>query len=87
MGSEMCIRDRAKAESNFLVLSFSSDWRFSPERSQEIVRALQNNKLNVSYAEINSPQGHDSFLIEVPEYMDVMYAYMGRVSKEIEEAK
>lgn len=76
----------AEAKANFLVLSFNSDWRFSPEKSQEIVRALQNNKLNVSYAEINSPQGHDSFLIEVPEYMQVMFAYMNRIAIEIKEA-
>lgn len=72
------------ADANFLVVSFTSDWRFSPERSQDIVRALQNNKLNVSYAEINSPQGHDSFLLEVPEYMQVMNAYLGRIANEIQ---
>ncbi|MDB4511928.1 homoserine O-acetyltransferase [Arenicella sp.] len=78
-------RALAGAKANFLVLSFNSDWRFSPEKSHEIVRALQNNNLNVSYADIDSPQGHDSFLIELPEYMQVMHAYMGRIAKEIEE--
>lgn len=73
----------APATADFLVLSFSSDWRFSPERSHEIVRALQNNSLNVSYAEINAPQGHDSFLIKVPEYMQVMHAYLGRIANEL----
>ncbi|MBX2847307.1 MAG: homoserine O-acetyltransferase [Acidiferrobacterales bacterium] len=77
----------ANAKANFLVLSFTSDWRFSPERSQEIVQALQNNKLNVTYAEIDSPHGHDSFLIKVPEYMQVMHAYLGRIAKQIEGTK
>jgi len=69
----------ASAQAKFLVLSFSSDWRFSPERSFEIVRALQNNELNVSYTEISAEQGHDSFLIPVPQYMQVMNAYLQRV--------
>ena len=69
----------ATARAKFLVLSFSSDWRFSPERSVEIVRALQNNELDVSYAEINAEQGHDSFLIEVPQYMQIMHAYLQNI--------
>ena len=74
------------AKANFLVVSFNSDWRFSPEKSQAIVRALQNNNLNVSYATIDSPHGHDSFLIELPEYMQVMNAYMSRIADETEES-
>jgi len=73
----------ASAQADFMVISFSSDWRFSVERSREIVRALQSNKLNVSYAEIESPYGHDSFLLELPEYFSVMYAYMNRVYNEV----
>ena len=69
----------ATARAKFLVLSFSSDWRFSPERSVEIVRALQNNELDVSYADINAEQGHDSFLIEVPQYMQIMHAYLQNI--------
>ncbi len=52
----------------FLVVSFSSDWRFSPERSREIVRALLDADLDVSYVEIESQQGHDSFLLDIPRY-------------------
>ena len=74
----------APATADFFVASFSSDWRFIPERSREIVRALQNNQLNVSYAEIESPHGHDSFLLNIPEYIDLMQAYMDRVANEIE---
>ena len=65
---------------DFLVVSFSSDWRFSPERSREIVRALHTNNLNVSYAEIESPHGHDSFLLELDDYFKVVRAYMKRVA-------
>ena len=69
----------ATATAEFLVISFESDWRFTVERSREIVRALQTNKLNVSYAEIKSDQGHDSFLLDIPQYQKVMHAYMRRV--------
>jgi len=61
-------------------VSFTSDWRFSIERSREIVRALQSNKLNVSYAEVDAPQGHDSFLLEVDNYINVMRAYLNRIA-------
>ena len=70
----------APAQCNFLVVSFTSDWRFSIERSREIVRALQSNKLNVSYAEVDAPQGHDSFLLETDDYINVMRAYLNRVA-------
>jgi homoserine O-acetyltransferase len=70
------------AKANFLVVSFSSDWRFSPERSREIVRALQSNKLNVSYAEVASAQGHDSFLLKIDDYVKVMRSYMNRIARD-----
>ncbi len=72
-------RALAPAKTNFLVISFNSDWRFSSERSKEIVRALQSNKHNVSYADIDSPYGHDSFLLENSDYFELMRAYMTRV--------
>ncbi len=64
---------------DFLVMSFTSDWRFPSERSREIVRALQNNALNVSYAEIDTAEGHDSFLMEIPDYTNVLKSYMSAV--------
>jgi homoserine O-acetyltransferase len=73
----------ANTQAEFLVVSFSTDWRFAPERSREIVQALVNNKRRVSYAEINAPHGHDAFLLEDPRYMDVIRSYYGRVWKEI----
>jgi len=72
----------APATANFLVVSFSSDWRFSPERSREIVRALQSNKLNVSYAEVTSLNGHDSFLLNIDDYTRVMRSYLNRIARE-----
>jgi homoserine O-acetyltransferase len=71
-----------KARADFLVMSFTSDWRFSPARSLEIVKALHDNDLNVSYAEITSHHGHDAFLLGLPQYLDVFGAYMDRVARE-----
>lgn len=67
----------------FMVISFTTDWRFSPERSQEIADALVEAGKSVSYAEIESPQGHDAFLIPIPRYMEVFRAYMTRVIADI----
>jgi homoserine O-acetyltransferase len=70
------------ARADYLVLSFSTDWRFSPERSREIVNALLHNRRNVSYAEIASTHGHDSFLMQNEHYHDVMRTYLDRVAGE-----
>lgn len=59
-----------------LVMSFTSDWRFSPERSEEMVNALLKAKKHVTYAEIESSQGHDAFLMPIPRYLDIFKAYM-----------
>jgi homoserine O-acetyltransferase len=56
----------AVAKARFLVVSFTSDWRFAPPRSREIVKALLDNRLDVSYAEIDAPHGHDAFLLDDP---------------------
>ena len=66
----------------FLVLSFTTDWRFSPARSREIVQALLDNRAVVSYAEIDSNQGHDAFLMENEDYFAVMSAYLDRIAGE-----
>jgi homoserine O-acetyltransferase len=68
-------RALARARACFLVVSFTSDWRFSPARSREIVKALVHNKLPVSYAEIAAPHGHDAFLMDDPRYHGVLRAY------------
>jgi homoserine O-acetyltransferase len=70
----------AVAQAKFLVVAFSSDWRFSPARSREIVNALVKNRQRVAYAELDSEHGHDSFLMEDPHYHAVMRAYMTQVT-------
>ena len=67
------------ARCDFLVLSFSSDWRFSPRRSREIVDALIAAQRPVSYAEIAADEGHDAFLLPIPRYLAVLGAYLRRV--------
>ena len=67
------------AQADFLVLSFTTDWRFSPERSRVIVKALLDNELNVSYAEITSRYGHDSFLMDDRYYHELVRAYMNNI--------
>lgn len=75
--------DLAKALSNasarFLVIAFTSDWRFAPERSREIVKALLDTNKSVTYSEITANQGHDAFLIPNKDYQDVLYGYMKHV--------
>ncbi len=71
----------ANVQANYLVVSFSSDWRFSPDRSREIVKALLHNKRDVSYAEITSQHGHDSFLMQDEQYFAVMRNYLERVAE------
>ncbi|MBK9443101.1 MAG: homoserine O-acetyltransferase [Comamonadaceae bacterium] len=64
-----------RASAKFLLVSFTTDWRFSPKRSREIVKALLDNKRDVSYAEINAPHGHDAFLLDDRRYMGVVRSY------------
>jgi homoserine O-acetyltransferase/O-succinyltransferase len=72
----------AVAKARFLVVSFTTDWRFSPERSREIVHALLHNKRDVSYAEISTQHGHDSFLMQDEQYFAVMRNYLDNIAKE-----
>ena len=72
----------APAIAQFLVISFTTDWRFSPERSREIVKALLHNRRDVTYAEIDAPHGHDAFLLEDPRYHRLVAAYFDRIAKE-----
>lgn len=70
------------ARARFLVVAFSSDWRFSPTRSREIVKALVEADRDVSYALIESQLGHDDFLMPIPEYHRVLGEYLSRVADE-----
>jgi homoserine O-acetyltransferase len=69
----------AKTQAEFLLVSFTTDWRFAPERSRELVQALVKNDSRVTYAEIDAPHGHDAFLLDDPRYMAVVRAYYDRV--------
>ena len=73
----------AHTQARYLVISFTTDWRFSPARSREIVQALLDNQRDVSYAEIDAPHGHDAFLLEDPRYMAVVRAYYHRIAREV----
>ena len=68
-----------QSKADYLVVSFTSDWRFSPERSREIVKSMVDNRLNVSYAEIEAPHGHDAFLMDDAIYHNLIRAYLDRV--------
>jgi homoserine O-acetyltransferase len=72
----------ANMQARSLVISFTSDWRFSPARSQEIVDALLSAGKNVTYAEIEAHQGHDAFLMPIPRYMEIVQTYMQQVFTE-----
>ncbi len=72
-----------RARARFLVVSFTSDWRFSPARSREIVKALLDADRDVTYAEIEAHQGHDAFLMPIPRYVAAFGAYMERVAREV----
>lgn len=74
------------SECKFLVLSFSSDWRFSPERSREIVQVLLKARKEVSYLEVQADEGHDAFLLPIPRYLAALRGYMNRVADECGEA-
>ena len=66
----------SRAECRFLIVSFTTDWRFSPARSAEIVDALVSRQKRVSAVEINAPQGHDSFLFAIPDYVETVRRFL-----------
>jgi homoserine O-acetyltransferase/O-succinyltransferase len=73
----------APAKAKFLVVSFTSDWRFASARSREIIKALLDNRRDVTYAEIDAPHGHDAFLLEDPRYLGLVRAYFDNVGREV----
>jgi len=73
-------RALAPSTCRFLVISFTTDWRFSPARSREIVKALVDNRRDVCYAEIEAPHGHDAFLLDTPQYHAIVRAFLNRAS-------
>ena len=77
-GGDLARGLRAGARNRFLLVSFTTDWRFAPARSREIVKALVDNRIDVSYAEIDAPHGHDAFLLDDARYHGVLRAYFER---------
>ncbi len=73
----------ARTTAKFLLVSFTTDWRFSPARSREMVQALLDNQRDVSYAEIDAPHGHDAFLLDDARYMNVVRSYFARIGDEL----
>ncbi|MEG0150811.1 MAG: homoserine O-acetyltransferase [Comamonas sp.] len=76
----------ALAKAKFLLVSFTTDWRFAPTRSRELVKSLLENDRDVSYAEIDAPHGHDAFLLDDPRYMNVMRSYFDGIAKALNTA-
>jgi homoserine O-acetyltransferase len=76
-------RALSAAKASFFVASFRSDWRFPPERSRELVKAMVASKKPVSYAEIDAPHGHDAFLLDNPHYHQLIAAYIDDIATEI----
>ena len=74
----------AAVSAKFLLVSFTTDWRFAPARSRELVKALLDNRRSVSYAEIDAPHGHDAFLLDDVRYMGVVRSYFERVAAELQ---
>lgn len=72
----------ARSIAKFFLVSFTTDWRFAPSRSREMVQALLQNGRDVSYAEIDAPHGHDAFLLDDPRYLGAMRAYFEGIAKE-----
>ena len=71
----------ARAQANFLIISFTSDWRFASARSREIVKALLDSRRVLSYLEIDAPQGHDAFLMDDPRYFGALRAYFDNIEQ------
>ncbi|UVS97329.1 homoserine O-succinyltransferase MetX [Burkholderia glumae] len=72
-----------RSQAKYLVASFTTDWRFAPARSRELVKALLDIRRQVSYAEIDAPHGHDAFLLDDARYHNVVRAYYERIAAEV----
>jgi homoserine O-acetyltransferase/O-succinyltransferase len=86
-GGDLAAAFAAARGVGFQLVSFTTDWRFAPARSREIVKALVDNDIDVSYAEIAAPHGHDAFLLDDARYHAVMRARFQRIADEVEAAR
>ena len=82
-GGDLSAAFAAARGKRFLLVSFTTDWRFSPARSRELVKALVDNRIDVSYAEIDAPHGHDAFLLDDPRYHGVLRATFERIAGQV----
>ena len=82
-GGDLAAAFAAARDKQFLLVSFSTDWRFAPARSRELVKALVDNRIALSYAEIDAPHGHDAFLLDDARYHGVLRAYFERVAGDV----
>ena len=82
-GGDLSAAFAAARGKRFLIISFTTDWRFSPARSRELVKALVDNRIDVSYAEIAAPHGHDAFLLDDARYHGLLRATFERISTEL----
>jgi homoserine O-acetyltransferase/O-succinyltransferase len=82
-GGDLSRAFAAAREHRFLIVSFTTDWRFPPARSREIVKALVDNRSAVSYAEIDAPHGHDAFLLDDARYHGLLRAWFERLAAEL----
>ncbi len=78
------LEELASDPARFLIMSFDTDWRFSTEHSRRIVRHLEGARVPTSFREVQSPWGHDSFLLTIPEYHDTISAFMDRAASEVD---
>lgn len=77
-------RSLAEVKAKFLLVSFTTDWRFTPQRTREIVQALLKNKRSVTYAEIDAPHGHDAFLLDDRNYHSVVQGYYDQIAEQLD---
>ncbi len=82
-GGDLAAAFAVAGANRFVLVSFTTDWRFAPARSREIVKALVDNRIDVSYAEIDAPHGHDAFLLEDPRYHAVLRAAFDQLHREV----
>jgi len=81
-GGDLSAAFAGARDNRFLIISFTTDWRFAPARSREIVKALVDNRIAVSYAEIDAPHGHDAFLLDDARYHGLLRSYFARIADE-----
>ncbi len=81
------IKAFANTDSRSFVISFSSDWLFTPAQSEDIVNAMTANDKDVSYCNIDSPYGHDAFLLEPEVLGELVSGFIGATHCRISNAK